>query len=323
MGFRDAGLAAVLLLLASAPSAAAIQAIPIAGVELRLLQKTGGVLRVIIENTQDSPLTAVHLLLSPAHGVLTHAANFDAPVVKGERRTIDIDLRSNPDISSATFGKATFSDGGVLGGPAVAQRLTLVSVERLAQLTYSALIVNRRPVPIEAFGLEEIAPYETRVLRAHRMDFALADPATPRPGVGRIAPGEEREVRLQAQTQAESVKAPVVRLSFVLYEDLSFEGRQDARNELFAAREKTAEAVAAALEAVRQAAALPDGQAIPFLERRRAEWAASRSYEAHLLEEVLGGVGKSTVPFERAARFHTDYWEQQLTRLLRRKQEHP
>lgn len=228
------------------------------------------------------------------------------------------------DVSLAEFAKATFADGSALVGPAVAQRLTLVSVERLAQQTYSASIVNRRTVAIEAFGFEEMVPYETRVLRAQRMDFALADPATPPPGLGRIAPGEEREVRLQAQTQAESVRPPVVRLSFVLFDDLRFEGRVEARDELFREREKTAQAIAAALEAVRQALALPPGEAIPFLERRRAEWSVSRSYDAHLLQDLLSGPGNSTIPFDRAARFLTDHWEQQLTRLRRHnKQQHP
>src|SRR5215203_292118 len=100
MGIRHAGVATLLLLFVSVAAAAVAQDIPITGVELRLLQKTSGVLRVIIENTQDSSPTLVQLVLSrPSHvGVITYTANLDTAVVKGERRTFDIDLRSMPDV---------------------------------------------------------------------------------------------------------------------------------------------------------------------------------------------------------------------------------
>src|SRR5215204_902491 len=89
MGIRHAGFRALLLVLAASPAAATAQDIPVSGAEVRLLQKTSGLLRVIVENTQDSPLTAVHLVLSPARGVVTHAVNFDAGLARasGARST--------------------------------------------------------------------------------------------------------------------------------------------------------------------------------------------------------------------------------------------
>jgi hypothetical protein len=314
-----AGFLALTCLL-TAPAAPA-QEVPISGAELRLTAKTSGVLRVMFENASDTPLVQIEFrLVQPgerAPNVTLSSSLSAVPLPKGQRRTIDIDLRTSPNVTSAWIAKAGFADGTAVGLPAVDEKIRLVSVERLAQLTYSAVITNLRPVPIEAFTIEELAPHSTRVTGATAQDFCVAEPSPARPGMGRIEPGEQRHVDLRLPSRAEAVGPPSVRLALVVFDDLRVEGDGKLRDELFSRRDLRARSYEAAIAAVREAQAQPAGQSVSFLEARHAQWKSARADEANLLADVLQAANPERAPFDLTAKVLIEAWERQLSRLRR------
>jgi hypothetical protein len=142
--------------------------------------------------------------------------------------------------------------------------------ERVASTTLVAAIENLRSVPIEAIGFETVDAATNRARGGWGMDFCLAGPGTTERGQGRIQPQEIREFALGGTVDPKA-ELPLVRLSFVIFDDLSSEGRTTARDEILQSRERQAEDYAFALAALGQAAARPVGEIYPFLMEKRAE----------------------------------------------------
>ena len=132
--------------------------------------------------------------------------------------------------------------------------------ERSAPTEFVATIENLREVPIEAFGLQLVDPATKRVLLDQGTDFCLGEPQPAERGSGRIQPHEVREVPLGS-----SPDGGVLRLVYVLFDDLSFEGSSEGRDYLLRSREARAADYAFAIDVISKASAMPPDEARAFV----------------------------------------------------------
>jgi hypothetical protein len=153
-------------------------------------------------------------------------------------------------------------------GPVAAA--AILTQDRVASTKLVAAIENLRTVPIEAFGLEVVDAGTGRVRSGQRTDFCVVDPDPALSGRHRIQPHEIRELPLGVKEEA-NVPLPLLRLSFVIFDDLIAEGNAAARAEVFRERETRAEDFAFAVAALEQAVARPVSEIQTFLIDKRAE----------------------------------------------------
>jgi hypothetical protein len=165
----------------------------------------------------------------------------------------------------------------------------VVISSRQATLTdFVASVKNLRNVPIEAIGLEFIEPGATRPTSGRMSDYCTVPAVSP---TGRIAPGEAREFRLNRQYRDGS-RLPTVRISVVLFDDLTFEGSAARRDELWRTRERQAEEVTFAMAVRTEAAKKRDEDVLAFLIARRADrakdlHAQGRARNLHVLDRLI------------------------------------
>jgi hypothetical protein len=163
--------------------------------------------------------------------------------VSGVRRKLQEVLQrypSGPDVwigldrlrdeTLAELAKVTRQPSGGAGGGAVdaVSSVAIVAQEQGTTTTYVAAIENLRGAPIEAMGFEVLEPGSSRVQGGQTSDFC---------GGGGIQPKEIREMSFGSRVDPNAL--PVVRLTFLLFGDLSFEGSMVHRDELLRHREKT------------------------------------------------------------------------------------
>ncbi len=215
------------------------------------------------------------------------------------------------ELQNLTRSDAALPAGGA-GTSIVASRDTTVT-------TYAVVVENLRDVPIEAFHFEELDPDGTSQ-RGQGEDFCLSDPADRTPGRGRIQPHERREIPVHPQPYQQP---PRYTLSFVLFDDLSFEGRAEARDDTLRRRAAMAYEWAFAVDAMTAAAAIPANSVEAFLEGRRIDWARRLGRDgqaipsAILLDESLRQARRSPERFLAGLPFYRGVLEGQLTRLRR------
>ena len=157
--------------------------------------------------------------------------------------------------------------------PAAAGPVTSAAIltqDRVASSKLVAAIENLRPVPVEAFGLEVVDAGTGRVRSGQRTDFCVVDPDPALSGRHRIQPHEIREMPLNLREEANAAP-PLLRLSFVIFDDLVAEGNAAARAEVFRERETRAEDFAFAVAALDQAVARPVSEIQTLLIDKRAE----------------------------------------------------
>ena len=141
----------------------------------------------------------------------------------------------------------------------------VVSSERVPSTAYSVAIENVRAIPIEALAYEMVDPAGRR--RGGRtMDFCLSDPGDRTSGHGHIQPNEHREEMYGGDDPSVDL-----RVSFVLFDDLSFEGSPAVRDDILRRREETADEYAFAIDTVKAAAARPVADVEAFLVAAKVE----------------------------------------------------
>ena len=131
--------------------------------------------------------------------------------------------------------------------------------------TLYALVENVSALPIEAIGLR----YESGGMTA---DYATS--VELRPGSGPILPSERREELLSITGSADGTR-PDVTVSFVLFTDLSFEGRREERNELLRQRDSRAADAAFWIAVLSEAVLQPADKVLAFLESKKRERAVA------------------------------------------------
>ena len=115
----------------------------------------------------------------------------------------------------------------------------IVAQGRVPSTKLVAAIENLRAVPIEAWGLEVVDADTGRVRGGHSSDFCVMEPDSAPTGYGRIQPRQIRETPLGAN-QDTNGPLPLVRLSFVIFDDLVAEGNAAERDHAFRERETRA-----------------------------------------------------------------------------------
>ena len=117
---------------------------------------------------------------------------------------------------------------------------------------------------------------------------------------------------------------PVVRLSFVLFDDLSFEGATHYQDELFRSREMQADDYASGIAALRQVATVKAGEVVAFLAARRTERARQlqvdkRRGDLLILDNLIRHAKQSPEQFLASANGRLADLERAHQRLLRHK----
>jgi hypothetical protein len=201
--------------------------------------------------------------------------------------------------------------------PAVISGVAL-TWERSAATELVATIENLRDVPIEAFELKLVDPATKRVLLDQGADFCLSDPLPAERGSGRIQPHEVREVPLGS-----SHDDGVLRLAYVLFDDLSFEGSSEGREYLLRWREARAADYAFAIDVIAKASVMPPDQARAFVTAKRAEYVSlprtkdGMAREVYDLDQYLRQLADAPDRAAAGAKQFTDRLDRQRQRLVR------
>jgi hypothetical protein len=185
---------------------------------------------------------------------------------------------------------------------------------------YVVAISNLRDSAIEAVAFDHYLSSSDRPSGGQAMDFCTTDPAA-RDGRGRIARGETREFPFSRETAA-SATPPRVRLRYVLFDDLSFEGRGADRDELFRRREELADDMAYANGVRAELAKVPDGDLQKFLEKKKTERVAyllslKRFPSVYALDRVIEDAARSPARLRETAAAAIAREEEQRLRLRR------
>ena len=190
--------------------------------------------------------------------------------------------------------------------------------ERSAPTEFVATIENLRDVPIEAFGFRFVDRASNRIVSGHGMDFCPVEPRPAERGRGQIQPGEVREVPLGSPPDG-----AVLRLAYVLFDDLTFEGLPEDRDRQFKHREAQAADYAFAIDVIAKASAMPPNDARAFVAAKRAEYLSlPRMKEAiaryaHNLDEYLRQLSDNPDRAAAGAKSFQDRLERQRQRLIR------
>lgn len=214
-----------------------------------------------------------------------------------------------------------------LPGAATARVVETVSSAAIAaqeltkSTTFVAAIENLRDVAIEAVGFEVLEPGSNRRRSGRRFDFCLAAEQGRRPG--RIQPKEIREEAFGMDVNPDK-PLPGVRLSYVLFDDLSFEGATEYRDELFRSREMQADDYASGIAALRQIATVKAREVDAFLTAKRAERARQLQTEGRrgdllILDSLIRNAKQSPEQFLAGAEDRLEGYERAHQRLLRHK----
>lgn len=250
----------------------------------------------------------------------------DPSGVRGKLRDVLLRNPSGPDVwqpldrlrieTEAALARATREPSAADGGGVVeaVSSAVIAAQQQVTTTTYLAAIENVRDRALEAVGFEDYDPATNRPKGGLTSDFCLAD--------RQIQPGEIREMFFSAG--ANPGPRPLVRLTFALFDDLSFEGSTAARDELLRRRETQADDYAHAIAVMRQIAALPPGDVEAFLVAKRAERARQlqsegRRGETHMLEQFLREAKAALEQFVASAKDRGAMLERVRQRLLRHK----
>lgn len=196
-----------------------------------------------------------------------------------------------------------------------------VSSDRIVRDEYVASIVNRRDVPIEAVGFEIVPAGEERPSSGQSSDFCLADVEVGPGSSGRIAAGNTREFPVSTAI-TDASQLPTLRLTFVLFDDLSFEGSVAERDRLFQRREHQADDLAFAHRIRTELAALPADAVHAFLVEKRTErtkqlLAQGRRPDVRSLDEMIEQARRSPEGLRQTDSATIERVEAQRQRLLR------
>jgi hypothetical protein len=165
-----------------------------------------------------------------------------------------------------------------------AKAITLESSEPVAitsrrelATSYAVVIRNLRDVAIEAVGFELLDPISRRPTSGQGADYCGTVPGTP---TGKIGARESRTFLLHEKFQ--DVKSlPIPRITYVMFDDLTYEGSSSRRAEILAHREQRADDIAHVLSVRAEAASKPPGELVAFINAKRIERARALAAEGN------------------------------------------
>lgn len=233
----DRVLPTVLFILTAAQTSA-----PITGAKVSVMEKAVSEVHVTLENHRDSAIIEYRVSSSWAY------SSGKQRIAPHERGTISIPIEN--------------SRPGPVDGVTAA---TVVAVETVPVKSYSVLLENLRDVPLEAYKVETVdAAGKPRMSLSQ--DFCTADAGADGSGNGRLRPHETRELR-----QVFGPEIPVIRVSYVLFDDLVFQGDPADRDRLFQRRQDRADEYPMALATLDEATKKTPAELEPFLLEKVAD----------------------------------------------------
>jgi hypothetical protein len=194
---------------------------------------------------------------------------------------------------------------------------TVTSTEAVPSKVYSLTLENLRDAGIEAFGYYKFER-SGRPQGGAGEDYYLSDPAKPTPGRGRVQPHEVRDLYQQFESPT-----PIVRLSYVMFDDYVFEGDASEREQLLTRRENEAAEFPAALAALAETIKKPPAEIESFLVERLATRIKQTQVEGRFhspvspLDLMVAAVRRSPDQFLKDADATRVKYEQQYQRLTR------
>lgn len=195
----------------------------------------------------------------------------------------------------------------------------ILTQDRVASATLVATIENLRTVPLEALAFQVLSTTAGRASSMRGMDFCGVD--TPEPGRGAIKPHEKREFPLYI-TVGPNDALPDVKLPYVMFEDLVFEGQAAARADVLRRREEQASDYEFVSTVLGQAAGRPPGEIEAFLMGKRAErarelQAAGRPEYMSLIDELIRQAKESPERMLANSKAMLEHYEGRRARLVR------
>lgn len=165
----------------------------------------------------------------------------------------------------------------------------VVSSKRDVTTEYVAVVRNLREVAIEAVGFELLDPLSQRPTSGQTADYCC--------GTNRIGAGGTREFRLSSKVE-DPVQPPIGRLTFVMFDDLSFEGSSTRRAEVLTNRERHADDIRHVLRVRSEAASKSPNERVAFINFKRVERAKALAVSAdqarlRYLDDLLREAGAS------------------------------
>jgi len=196
----------------------------------------------------------------------------------------------------------------------------ILTQERVTSGTLVATIENLRTVPIEAYGLELLDPVTRRPRSGRGSDFCNTELSV-ESGTGPIKPGEIREIPLLIPAGPDE-PLPPVRLSYVIFDDLLYEGAVAPREEALRRREERAADHAFAVSVLGQVGGRPASEVQTFLIERRAERARQLQTNGGrevlmLIDELIRQAKESPDRLLANAKVMQERFERQRQRLVR------
>ena len=197
-----------------------------------------------------------------------------------------------------------------------------LSSRREAIAEYVVVIRNLRNVPIEAVGFELLDPVSLKPRSGQGADFGVSEIGTRTGNTGRIGGGDSREFPLASKTPDGS--PPVPRLTFVMFDDLTYEGSSASRGSILASRESNADDITYALGARAEAMAKSLSEVAPFLtakklERANALQAQGRHINLRYIDELIhqASLGRERIADDSPYVQHLVRYRAQLLRHLK------
>jgi hypothetical protein len=143
---------------------------------------------------------------------------------------------------------------------------TVVSTDVRPAVSYTVILENLREVPIEAYSVADYDLARGRVSGWTGTDFCTSEPDAGRAGRGRIMPHEKRDL---GAVFGSGPTVPLLKLYYVMFDDLQYEGEPVERVRLLKKREAQAEEHTFALAALDEAAGKPASELEAFLVQKR------------------------------------------------------
>ena len=208
---------------------------------------------------------------------------------------------------------------GIAPATGAVTSVAILTQDRAASGTLVATIENLRAVPIEAFRVELLRPTGGGT-SGLEMEFCDSDPSQEL-GRGPIKPGEIREIPRFGSIGPNDA-LPSVRLSYVIFDDLSYEGDVAGRDDALRRREERATDYAFVAAVLGQVAGRSAAEVQPFLMEKRAErarqlQASGRTEMLMLIDELIRQAKEAPDRLLANAKSMRERYERQQQRFVR------
>ena len=248
---------------------------------------------------------------TPAQGGVRAAAD----KLRGE-------IKTRLDAARQFRGGPAAQKTGARGSTSGLRSKVTVAMEPSTGSDFVAFLENKKKVPLEAWQFDIFTSPTATTPRTNRgNDYTIL--LTDTKGMGRVQPGEVREISLGAAEDRPDSTMPIAKLTLAIWSDLSWEGSAALRDVFLKQREVDAERYAYWIEVVNAAAAKTNAEAIAHIRAKRQERRKTSPEELDLMLDhiVVWSARAAGDPTGSASwmKATADRFAKQRTLLLRHK----